>query len=157
MKHRKYLLYAFCCLALLLIIFIFSHQPGELSYAISDHIGELIKQFAADLSIHLPKLNIRKIAHIAIFFLLGFSCTLMFSSFLKHKNIYHPILISLVFSFAFCTAAAAFDEWHQTFIPGRTGQIKDIFIDLAGFGTAIILTEIINLIIVLFGRSKNER
>jgi VanZ family protein len=28
---------------------------------------------------------------------------------------------------------AALDEWHQTFVPGRTGRAVDVLVDLAGF------------------------
>jgi len=27
----------------------------------------------------------------------------------------------------------ALDEWHQTFVPGRTGRAVDVLVDLAGF------------------------
>ncbi|WP_114679231.1 VanZ family protein [Desulfofundulus thermocisternus] len=28
---------------------------------------------------------------------------------------------------------AALDEWHQTFVPGRTGRAVDVLVDLAGY------------------------
>ncbi len=34
---------------------------------------------------------------------------------------------------------AASDEWHQTFVPGRSGQVRDVFIDLIGIVAAIII------------------
>ncbi len=35
-------------------------------------------------------------------------------------------------SFLFALAYAASDEWHQTFVFGRTGTIRDVFIDSLG-------------------------
>jgi len=37
-----------------------------------------------------------------------------------------------LWSFCLTVAYAATDEWHQTFVPGRTGQPRDMLIDAAG-------------------------
>ena len=34
---------------------------------------------------------------------------------------------------------AATDEFHQTFIPGRTGQVSDVFIDLSGGAIGLVM------------------
>ncbi|WP_165613302.1 VanZ family protein [Desulfofundulus thermosubterraneus] len=36
---------------------------------------------------------------------------------------------------------AALDEWHQTFVPGRTGRALDVLVDLAGFVVLAFLPE----------------
>ena len=36
------------------------------------------------------------------------------------------------FAFLICLLYAASDEFHQTFIPGRGGQVKDVIIDSCG-------------------------
>jgi VanZ family protein len=33
---------------------------------------------------------------------------------------------------AICLLWAASDEWHQTFVPGRTGRVRDVAIDAVG-------------------------
>lgn len=35
-------------------------------------------------------------------------------------------------AFLFCVVYAATDEYHQTFVPDRTGQAKDVLIDAVG-------------------------
>ena len=35
-------------------------------------------------------------------------------------------------AFAFAAAFAASDEWHQTFVPGRDGCVRDVLIDTGG-------------------------
>lgn len=35
-------------------------------------------------------------------------------------------------AFAFAVAFAASDEWHQTFVPGRDGCVRDVLIDTGG-------------------------
>lgn len=39
---------------------------------------------------------------------------------------------SIWLAFAFCVVFAASDEWHQTFVPGRDGNVRDVFIDTGG-------------------------
>ena len=62
---------------------------------------------------------IRKIAHITEYLILGF---LMFNLLKQYSvtNIYYAIGLSILYS---CT-----DEFHQLFISGRSGSIRDILI-----------------------------
>ena len=63
---------------------------------------------------------IRKIAHITEYLILGF---LMFNLLKQYSvtNIYYAIGLSILYS---CT-----DEFHQLFINGRSGSIRDVLID----------------------------
>jgi len=38
-----------------------------------------------------------------------------------------------------CAALAALDEFHQTFIPGRSGQVRDVLVDAAGAACFLLL------------------
>ena len=66
---------------------------------------------------------IRKLAHITEYLILGF---LMFNLLKQYSvtNIYYAIGLSILYS---CT-----DEFHQLFINGRSGSIRDILIDSIG-------------------------
>lgn len=66
---------------------------------------------------------IRKIAHITEYLILGF---LTFNLLKQYSvtNIYYAIGLSILYS---CT-----DEFHQLFISGRSGSIRDILIDFIG-------------------------
>ena len=66
---------------------------------------------------------IRKIAHITEYLILGF---LMFNLLKQYSvtNIYYAIGLSILYS---CT-----DEFHQLFISGRSGSIRDVLIDSIG-------------------------
>lgn len=66
---------------------------------------------------------IRKIAHITEYLILGF---LIFNLLKQYSvtNIYYAIGLSILYS---CT-----DEFHQLFISGRSGSIRDILIDSIG-------------------------
>ncbi len=79
----------------------------------------------------------RKFAHASVYFVLGLfvnSVILYFNRDLKKCNL---------ISFIFCFMYAITDEFHQTCVMGRTGQMSDVLID--GFG-AIIGCIIFNLI-----------
>ena len=82
---------------------------------------------------------IRKIAHITEYLILGF---LMFNLLKQYSvtNIYYAIGLSILYS---CT-----DEFHQLFISGRSGSIRDILIDSIGIliGTYLYKLLFINFI-----------
>ena len=71
----------------------------------------------------------RKIAHFTIYLILGASLANAFRN-LKPKKFptFKPLVISLVIAVIY----AAFDEYHQSFIPGRDGNPADILIDGLG-------------------------
>ena len=52
----------------------------------------------------------------------------------KRKGI-RFILLSILFSFLY----AATDEFHQLFVPGRSGEFKDVMIDTVGAATGAFL------------------
>ena len=69
---------------------------------------------------------IRKIAHVIEFLILA----LLVGNFLVTCNTEKMKIIGYIL--AFCCICACFDEYHQTFVDGRTGQFIDIFIDSIG-------------------------
>jgi hypothetical protein len=48
----------------------------------------------------------------------------------------HKKCIAVAFVFAVLFAAS--DEWHQTFVPGRDGCVRDVLIDTAGASIAAL-------------------
>ncbi len=65
---------------------------------------------------------IRKAAHFSLYAGMGFLGYLW----LRRKEYNISTVMSSVFLFA------ALDEFHQTFVPGRTGLVSDIFLDCLG-------------------------
>ncbi len=54
---------------------------------------------------------------------------------------YHPLQSrprAAVIALLLCALFAATDEWHQTFVPGRDGNIRDVLIDSSGAGLALV-------------------
>lgn len=118
-------------------IFSFSSRSGDVSSQDSNHVGMIIgevfvpgfeqwndtKQDDFADAIDHP---IRKTAHAMEYAVLGFLTAGIFAD---QKNlgklrIFIPWLIAAGY--------AATDEFHQLFVPGRSGQISDVLLDSAG-------------------------
>ncbi|UPO98676.1 VanZ family protein (plasmid) [Cetobacterium somerae] len=118
-------LFRIISIAIMILIFWFSHQNGEESLKQSNFILQYLKEF-----LDIFNLGIRKLAHFTIYLILGSSYFLSFKSLDKKSVI---ISITLTFLYA-CT-----DEFHQGFVPGRGPALKDVFIDTLGGCLGIVL------------------
>ena len=77
---------------------------------------------------------LRKVMHASVYFVLA--CMIMFIiNYMFHHKKY---LISAIITIVLIIVAAGFDEYHQTFVDGRSGEVKDVLIDTIG-GTGGIL------------------
>lgn len=130
--------------AVMIMIFHFSSQPAELSTTTSGGVIEFICNIYArikgipcstlDKSIETLQHTVRKTAHFSIYLLLGmFSSNAFFQSGVKK--------LRKVGGFAFLLSAfyAATDEFHQRFVEGRSGEIRDVCIDSSGALVGILL------------------
>ena len=53
-----------------------------------------------------------------------------------------------IFSFLFSVLYASSDEFHQTFVVGRDGNIVDVLIDSSGTLVGILLSSIVYSLII---------
>ena len=81
---------------------------------------------------------IRKIAHFTEYFILSFLVLLM----IKETNLNY----FYTFTILFCLFMAIFDESHQLFVEGRSGNYKDILIDTSGIFIYLGMNKIYHLI-----------
>ncbi len=121
----------------MVIIYILSDQPAsisdELSVGIIDRVFSI---FGINISLNQDLLQlfnyiIRKSAHFVTFFTLGI---LLCHAIIK-KAIVKEYLIVVGIAFLY----AVFDEVHQLFVVGRSGQISDVVIDFAGVLLAVLI------------------
>ncbi len=77
---------------------------------------------------------LRKVMHASVYFVLAFMVIFVVNYLFHNKR----MLISAIITLVFIIAAAGFDEYHQTFVDGRTGAVKDVIIDTAGGVAGII-------------------
>lgn len=69
----------------------------------------------------------RKTAHFSLYAILGL---LSFLTVISYRNLKFGLRSAL--SAAICLLYAASDEVHQLFVPGRSGEIRDVCIDFCG-------------------------
>ena len=84
--------------------------------------------------------EVRKSAHLIEYFCLGILAINVLKDY--HKINIWMILICIVF----CMLYALSDEIHQIYVPGRSCELRDIFIDTSGSIIGIIIYSLINFI-----------
>lgn len=128
----------------MIVIFSFSAKVSEDSEEMSRSVGMLIgkavikeykewpgkRQAAFAAKIDYP---VRKAAHASEYAILGILLTGAI------LDIRKPWKRQLPAYFLIGAVYAASDEFHQLFVPGRSGQIRDVMIDSAGVAAGIIL------------------
>lgn len=122
------------------IIFIFSNQPAVVSDEKSRFVIEVFQILGLNLNSVLGELAnfaVRKVAHFMEYFILYL---LIFSALNKNPNLKKTLLIALAIVFLY----AITDEFHQLFVSGRSGGIKDVVIDSFGGTGALIIVYIKN-------------
>lgn len=84
---------------------------------------------------------LRKCMHSFVFFIL----VILFINAFNNSNIrnYKCYLFSIVLSFIY----ACFDEFHQLYVTGRTGQLMDIGIDMIGVLIGVLVIYIYGLLV----------
>lgn len=131
-----------CSISFMTLIFVFSSQNGFQSHQLSRAVLKLVNSW--NLPIFNPAGNgfsdlgrldwiIRKIAHFNLYFILGLLFYWIFSG--LTIKLYKARLMTILF----CSFYSITDEIHQLFVTGRTFHITDVFIDMMGSATAIML------------------
>lgn len=129
------------------VIFWFSAQPATDSTEISNGVIKVIYSIYTKLFGQSPNAEskqleqmieiftfpVRKGAHISEYVL--FFCTVFFAFFTCGIKKYRRIAFSFFVTFFYaCT-----DEFHQTFVPGRSGQFIDVLIDMIGVSILVCI------------------
>ena len=120
------------------MIFTRSMQPAEISDQESGLVLEIIGRF---LPMDLTMYQIRKAAHFLEFAVLGILAQIMFGGLCRTWK------GSVLFSIVAGLVIALCDETIQLFVLGRTGQVKDIWLDLSGAMSGALLTTVVRFFI----------
>lgn len=130
------------------IIFYFSNSDASVSTEQTKFVIDKLQELANHsvfLKMIITKLtethslvySVRKLAHLTIFCIL--QLLVFWVIYIKEKNIIKATIFSLIIVILY----ASFDEIHQYFIPGRSCQIKDVFIDTIGGCVGLTVSYII--------------
>lgn len=125
----------------MVFIFAMSSFDAPQSDGQSGLIVNIVNNVIHTSNIDLLTTIIRKLAHLTEYFILG----LLMINCLKDYKINKIYILSVVFSFIY----AITDELHQTFISGRSGEIRDVVIDTIG--------ALIGILIYKYIRKKYEK
>lgn len=120
-------------LSILTLAFIWGNSlmPGTLSGAFSDWVGQILsKVLGGVIRPETGHGTLRKLAHGTEYLILGVELWLLLRHLWKRPG--SEVLLCGVL-------AALVDETIQLFIPGRSGAIRDVWIDLGGFLTGLLL------------------
>jgi VanZ family protein len=106
-------------------------------------IGPILRWFNPDIqeeTIRGIQLGIRKTAHVAEYAILALLCLRAIRQTPSGER--RPWdKRSAIIALAIATLYAATDEWHQSFVPGREGAIRDVFIDAAGAAIGLLVNR----------------
>lgn len=130
-------------------ILTFSSQPAEISEKKSGYIVEFIQHTLEKLgfvsTFQTPNQNlldhyVRKTAHMFNYFVLIVLLLFAWKSLGVRKIYFFPWGI---FPWGMATLFAGFDEFYQTFIPGRSGMFRDVLFDQVGVLSGLCVFYII--------------
>ena len=135
------------------VIFGFSAQDGEtsggISKAVITKIADIININEKNREVFIEKGEgvIRKMAHFAIYTLLGIFSMAFFVTFdITRKR---QMLISIIWGFFY----ACSDELHQMFTNGRNASFLDVLLDTAGVAFGILIV----LFIIFISKKVNNK
>ena len=135
-KNNKSVVWLIITVVWMTVIFCFSAQPADVSTDTSLRVGMTIGKMSVPDFSKLPKeeqidyakkieFPVRKMAHATEYAILGCLLTNLCQS-LSMKRAY-------MWSWLMGSAYAATDEFHQLFVPGRSGQITDVMLEIVEF------------------------
>lgn len=123
----------------MVVIFVLSHQSASISSGQSGVFVEQLHYIAPSIDQQLLTFLVRKGAHIFAYFVLGI---LMFNALwrvdLSKFRFNRPAMLSIIV----CALYATSDEFHQLFISGRSGEIRDIIIDSCAATVGVFIISI---------------
>lgn len=121
----------------MVVIFMLSHQSASISSGQSGVFVEQLRHIAPSVDQQLLTFLVRKGAHIFAYFVLGIlTFNALWRVDLSKFKFNYPVGLSIIV----CALYAVSDEFHQLFVSGRSGEIRDIIIDscAATFGVFML-------------------
>ena len=109
----------------MLVIFVLSNQPAAISSGQSGVIVGHLQQAMPGVSTAILTFLVRKSAHIIAYFILGI---LMYRALRINIRRWRTRTVAS-FALLSCSLYAVTDEIHQLFVPGRSGELRDVMID----------------------------
>lgn len=130
------------------VIWNFSAQTAEVSGGLSDWLlgkllGLISPAFASSsgaiqaAAVEMLSFFERKAAHMFLYF------TLVLFLWLAVRHLLAGSGRQMLLAAALCALLAGADEYHQTFIPGRSGEFRDVCVDMTGALLSLTLAGVL--------------
>ncbi len=157
MKLKKSI-FVIVAISWMVLIFMYSHQPGSESKQSSYWFGKLFCEifipsfedmsvgYQMELACELDY-PIRKLAHFTEYLILAIFLVGALDNSLRRR------ILRLIIPWAVAAFYAVTDEIHQFFIPGRNCNVGDVLIDSAGAFVGVLLSI---LVVDAVGRRRNN-
>lgn len=158
--HRLKPLTFLPAILMMCLIFSFSGQNGEQSSGLSERVARGVisvteqaldedwDEDAVNRYVEMLQFPIRKAAHMGEYFLLA--CLISFPLYVYGMRGWRLAAAAVLF----CMVFAATDEFHQSFVGGRSPAVRDVCIDTAG---ALIGSGAVRLVCVLMEKKKRAK
>ena len=132
------------------MLFFFSGQDGAESSALSLKVTEYVMRLFPSLPFELDQVHIfvRKAAHFCIFALEGFLLGLAMMKTLPEKWLGGTLAVIS------CAVVAVLNEYHQSFSPDRSCEVRDMVIDSCGALLGMLAGA---LLLYLIGRISRRK
>lgn len=166
LKLAVSLLAAIFLVLLYVMIFFFSGQDGEASGSLSHRVTEVIVEQVGEITrknwtdeikaslVSFWENPVRKLAHFSEYTGMGILVFLIWIPWVTGTKWrgkafrWNGLVILWVF------LSASLDEWHQTFVSGRSGNVFDVLLDTSGGCFGLMLCWIVMALVM--GRSKRK-
>ena len=132
MRKQRYLPWLLV-LGWMAVIFGFSAQEAAISQGQSNFFATLLGAATGSTDESLLSFVTRKGAHTFLYLVLGALVYNAVRSYAMRTR--WAIAVSIALSLGY----AVFDELHQLFVPGRSGEVRDVLIDTFAAGAGILL------------------
>lgn len=130
-RRSKNVIAAVAMIAIAVIIFRFSAQTGAESLGLSERVRQWLQgtplTWLTPMITNSMASSMRKWAHIYLYAALGFFSYLA-------VGIYAP---------GVCFLYSCADEFHQRFVPGRSGRVRDLGYDACGWAAGVAAAAIL--------------
>lgn len=135
------------------LLFFFSGQNGVESGALSRRFTEFVLRAFPSLPYSVGELEpiLRKMAHFGIFAVEGFLLSAAMMVSLRERG------IAGILAAVSCAVVAALNEYHQSFMEGRSCALRDVFIDSAGAVVGVFFAALILFIVDAGVRRRMHR
>lgn len=135
MKNKRKIIYWILLIVWMIGIFIMSNQPASISDSQSEGVIKVLLSIGIDANSifgQLANFIVRKCAHFLEYMVLAIL-------YFNVAKLYFNKKILFISTILFVFVYACSDEFHQLFVPGREGAIRDVLIDTFGGITTLLI------------------